>query len=476
MGPKNRLFMLLLALTSFFLLYPTLALAKEAPDPNSFTAEGIVLMDATTGVVLYQKNESKQLYPASITKIMTAILALESGRLDDEVIVSERARYVDGSRIYLGEGEQKPLLDLVYGLMLNSGNDAAVAIAEHLAGSVEQFAELMNEKAKALGAVRTHFVNPHGLPDEAHVTTALDMAHIARYALQNDLFRQIVSTKTMPWQGEEWQSTLINTNEMLWKYDNMTGVKTGYTQAARQTYVGSAKRGETELIVVLLKVESRPQLWAEAEALLNYGFDRFETVKLHAQGDLVQEERFGQEHILQVEDDVYVTVDKTKPQDGQWSKRLEWLETGLPFIQDVWAAYYTIEQEGREPLKVPLRYRFSNSPQDQTDGYLAEQAGGERTIVSSRGQRAGVQVTAWGDGPEPEASATPEALHTASKKGGWVKRGLIILFSLLVLFAVLRRRRKKKRMNQWQGYTSPTSSNALKTKNRYSSKHWPPVI
>jgi D-alanyl-D-alanine carboxypeptidase (penicillin-binding protein 5/6) len=430
MGTKTRLLVMLICFFGFlFSLTGPVVLAEEPPDPDSFTAEGIILMDAKTGEILYRKNETKPLYPASITKIMTAILALESDRLDEDVVVSERARYVDGSRIYLSEGERKPLLDLVYGMMLNSGNDAAVAIAEHLGGSVEQFAEMMNEKAKALGAHDTHFVNPNGLPDEEHVTTALDMANIARYALQNSLFREIVTTKTMPWNGQEWQSTLINTNEMLWDYEGMTGIKTGYTHAAGQTYVGSAQRGETELIVVLLKAQSRPQLWIEAETLLNYGFEHFETVKVHEKGELVRQERDGQEHVFKVEQDVYLTLDKSKASDVQWSERMEWSEAYLPLLKELWTSYYVIEKNGKEEIRVPLSYQFSR---------LVHEPGAESVAAQGEGAKPGVKVLS-----QPDRAVKDAALEPRSFWSGWVK-GITIFVVLVIVLLFMRRRRRKK--------------------------------
>lgn len=286
-----------------------------------FTADGIVLMDAKTGKVLFSKNEQQTFYPASITKIITALIALESQDMQDVVTTSEIARHVEGSRIYLAEGEKKPLKDLLYGIMLNSGNDAAIAIAEHIGGSVEHFAEMMNEKAKEWGATDTHFVNPNGLHDDAHYTTALDMALIAQEALKNPQFRQIVQTKELPWHGEDWQSKLINTNKLLWEYDGMTGIKTGYTSEARQTFVGSAQRGDTELIAVLLKADTRDQLWSEAQALLDYGFANYETVKVKSAGDPVPVLFHGEEYAAELKDDLYVTLEKNA--QPEWEERIQ---------------------------------------------------------------------------------------------------------------------------------------------------------
>lgn len=420
---------------AFFLillgLFSPAALAEAPPDPDQFTAEGIVLMDAKTGEILYQKNATKQFYPASITKIMTAILALESGRLDEEAVVSPEARYVDGNRIYLGEGEKKPLLDLVYGMMLNSGNDAAVAIAEHLGGSVAGFAAMMNEKALELGAHQTHFVNPHGLPDEEHVTTPLDMAHIARYALQNPLFREIVSTKTMPWHGAEWQSTLINTNEMLWKYEGMTGIKTGYTRAAGHTFVGSAQRGETELIVVLLKAESRPRLWTEAAALLDYGFDHFETVKVHQRGDLIRHKKGGEEYVFQLEEDVYLTLEKGKAYQSQWKGEVVWPSGQLPLLKDLWTSDYVVIKNGQEAARVPVRYQYTRSVYAQ----------GAEKGLRNEGDKPAVKILS-----QPESKIKDTVTEPPSGGMGWLIALPLGILALLLFLLLLWRRKRRRNM------------------------------
>ncbi|MCD8501454.1 MAG: D-alanyl-D-alanine carboxypeptidase [Bacillaceae bacterium] len=264
---------------SLFLLigFPDLKSATGSPTPSmDFTAEGIVLMDADTGSILYEKNMHQVLYPASTTKILTAILALEQENLNELVMTSSDARHAVGNRIYLSEGEEKPLIDLVYGTMLNSGNDAAIAIAEHIGGTVEGFSKMMNDKARDIGAINSNFVNPSGLPDDDHVTTAYDLAKIGQYALRIETLREIATTQVMPWIGEEWVSNLVNTNRLLWEYEGATGLKTGYTTLAQQTFVGSAKRDGMELIVVLLRTQGRNNLWKESKYLLDFGFEHFE--------------------------------------------------------------------------------------------------------------------------------------------------------------------------------------------------------
>ncbi|MBB6677905.1 D-alanyl-D-alanine carboxypeptidase [Cohnella lubricantis] len=255
----------------------------EAPTVQS---EAAVLIDAQSGNMLYALQPDESLYPASITKIVTGIIALETTEPDEIVTVSKEARYEDGTRIYLAEGEQVTMEKLLYGLLMNSGNDAATAIAEHIDGSKEKFAERMNQFVREkIGVTHTTFKNPSGLPDPEHVTTASDMAKIARYAMQNETFRKIVSTKTMPWNGKEWQSELVNHNRMLWNYEGATGMKNGYTEAAGNTLVISATRGDMDLIAVVLKAPSADAAYSDTTKLLDYGFDNFHMQTLVSSGE-----------------------------------------------------------------------------------------------------------------------------------------------------------------------------------------------
>jgi D-alanyl-D-alanine carboxypeptidase len=248
-------------------------LAEQLPDtPHS---EAAILIDAKSGAVLFGKNETERLYPASITKIVTGIIALEQSDPSDIVTVSKTARGEDGTRIYLAEGEQKPMQDLIEGMLINSGNDAATAIAEHIDGTKEQFAQRMNEFVRQLGLWDTNFVNPSGLPDENQYTTARDMAKIAQYAMQNEQFRQVVSTKSKPWIGQEWVSKLENHNKLLSSYEGAVGVKNGFTQAAGYTLVSAAKRGDMELIGVILKGATDAGVYKDMTKMLDYGFAHF---------------------------------------------------------------------------------------------------------------------------------------------------------------------------------------------------------
>ena len=213
-------------------------------------------MEQQSGRILYEKEAHEVRRIASITKIMTAILAIESGKLNDSVKVTENAVRAEGSSIYLKPGETIKLEDLVYGMMLRSGNDAAAAIAEHVGGSLEGFVYLMNQKASEIGMDQTHFANPHGLDDhEDHYSTAYDMALLTRYAMSNDTYKQISGTKVhrAPNPTENWDRVWKNKNRLLTElYDYTTGGKTGYTKRAKRTLVTTATKGDLNLIAVTL--------------------------------------------------------------------------------------------------------------------------------------------------------------------------------------------------------------------------------
>jgi D-alanyl-D-alanine carboxypeptidase (penicillin-binding protein 5/6) len=257
--------------------------AEGAPGVSAWNA---ILMDWHTGEVLYVKNACNRRDPASTTKVLTAIIALERGTLSDQVTVSRRAAFTPGSSMYLGQGQVHSLHDLLHGLLLRSGNDAATAIAEHIAGSVEAFAGLMNAKASEIGARNSHFVNPHGLTHAQHFSTAYDLAVIARYALQNDTFRQIVGLREAPLTYESMNRDVVlhNTNRLLWRMDGVDGVKTGTTSAAGACLIASATRDEQKLISVVLHDGNR---WSDSARLLEWGFTRYQLAVLGREGEVL---------------------------------------------------------------------------------------------------------------------------------------------------------------------------------------------
>jgi D-alanyl-D-alanine carboxypeptidase (penicillin-binding protein 5/6) len=271
----------------FFCIVATFGSQCMAAPPNTM-ARGAVLMDAATKRVLYEKNPHVRVPMASTTKIMAAIVAMELGNLSDVVTVPRQAVGIEGSSIYLGKGEKLTLEELLYGLMLRSGNDAAVAIAQHIGGTVENFVELMNRKAFQIGARNTHFVNPHGLHDDMHYTTAYDLALISAYGMNNPVFRTIVSTKVrkIPWEGREYDRILTNKNAMLWEYEGANGIKTGYTKISRRCLASAALRGNMQLVCIVLDC----QPWFEdSAALLNYGFEHFNPYTVLNKGQILDE-------------------------------------------------------------------------------------------------------------------------------------------------------------------------------------------
>ncbi|MCA0172032.1 D-alanyl-D-alanine carboxypeptidase family protein [Bacillus sp. RAR_GA_16] len=255
---------------------PNTAFAEDAPNIQSETA---ILMDGKTGQVLYGKNSKDAMYPASITKIVTALMAVNSNKMDEMVTVSANAREVEGTRVYLKKGEKVPLEKLVKGMLINSGNDAAIAIAEHLSGSVESFSSEMNDfLRKEVGVQNTHFVNPNGLFDENHFTTAEDMAKITQYAMKNEAFRSLFGIKQMEWSGEDWETTLINHHRLILDYDFVTGGKNGYVSESGFTLVTTASKGDQDLIAVTMKAADDRIAYQDTLNLLNYGFTAFSPV------------------------------------------------------------------------------------------------------------------------------------------------------------------------------------------------------
>ncbi|MDI3316089.1 MAG: D-alanyl-D-alanine carboxypeptidase family protein [Bacillota bacterium] len=244
--------------------------------PPRLQAGAAALIDVASGRLLYAKAGQTAGYPASITKILTALVAVRKLDLDLPVTVTPRAAAAEGSSMYLRAGMRLPVRDLLYGLLLESGNDAARALAEAVAGSEANFAALMNAEARRLGAVHTHFTNASGLPDEHHVTTAVDMARITRAALMDPTIRQIVSTPVwrVRWPDGTWH-WLVNHNRLLGR--PLDGVKTGYTRAAGNTFVGSATRDGWQLAVVVLRDNLHAQ-YEDTLQLLDWGWRNFRRV------------------------------------------------------------------------------------------------------------------------------------------------------------------------------------------------------
>lgn len=285
---QNQLRLPKLLVASVLMLIQVLFSTDCLAATPSISADSAIVMDVRTGEILFEKNARRQMSPASTTKILTAIVALEQGNLSDTVTVSKHAAYTEGSSLHLVPGEKITLDDLLVGLLLRSGNDSAVAIAEHIAGSEQKFAELCNSRAKALGTQNTNFRNPHGLSAPGHYTTAYDLAVLAQHALTTlPRFADIVSTRedTIDWEGRPYDKQLRNTNKLLWLFEGADGVKTGTTKQAGQCLVSSATRNDQQLVAVVLHSGSR---WNDSMNLLKYGFDNFKLLKFAAKNSLYQ--------------------------------------------------------------------------------------------------------------------------------------------------------------------------------------------
>lgn len=260
----------------------TYALSAETISPPSVSASSAIVMDIKTKEVLYEKNAHEIRNIASITKIMTAIVALEHGNLDDEVIISNEASRKIGSSIYTREGQKYTLEDLLYGLMLRSGNDAATAIAEHIANSEKGFAYLMNEKANWIGMNNSSFQNAHGLDEENHHSTAYDMALLTAYAMStNEDFRKIFGTKK--YLSENVNYYWFNKNKLLMTNDYCIGGKTGFTKSAGRTLVTVAEHEGREIVVVTLNASND---WNDHSVLYQYGFEKLKEIE-HAEDELL---------------------------------------------------------------------------------------------------------------------------------------------------------------------------------------------
>ncbi|MBW3113377.1 D-alanyl-D-alanine carboxypeptidase [Bacillus sp. MCCB 382] len=314
----------------FTILFVTVSSRIQAAP--SVSSQRAILMDQETGRILYEKDAHTKSRIASITKIMTAVLAVESGKMDQVVTVSQNAAGTEGSSLYLKAGEKIKLEDLVYGLMLRSGNDAAVAIAEFVGGSLDGFVYMMNEKATEIGMENTHFSNPHGLDDhEDHYSTAYDMAVLTRYSMKNDVYKEIAGTKvhTAPNPDEKWDRKWKNKNRLLTElYKFSTGGKTGYTKLAKRTLVSTATKDGEDLIAVTL---NGPDDWNDHISMFEYGFKQYdykivlEKGKIEKMDDEVYKGHayLKRESVLSLTDE---EVDDVKVEYKMLKPKQEWLK------------------------------------------------------------------------------------------------------------------------------------------------------
>lgn len=317
---------------------------------SAISAQNALLMDAQTGRVIYEKNADKQSLIASTTKIMTALVICEQTNVLDRVRIPQEAVGIEGSSMYLKAGEVLTVQELLYGLMLHSGNDAAVALAIYCGGTVEGFAELMNDKAHRLGMRNTHFVNPNGLDSPGHYSTARDMAVLASYAMENPIFAKTVSTKTVT-VGER---VLRNHNKLLWLLEGADGVKTGFTKAAGRILVSSCTRLGRRLIAVTMNDRND---WVDHQKLMESGFSNYAVRKVICSGDclgtlpVVSGEK-SLVQLLATDDFSYVLADDENPQ-------IILSKPGFiyaPVVQGQEAGFAYICLNGKTIGKVPLVY------------------------------------------------------------------------------------------------------------------------
>lgn len=262
------------------------AASDSAEEPN-LNSRAAIIYDRNSKEVIYGKEENTKRKMASTTKIMTCMVVLEKGELTDKVIVSKKAAGTGGSRVGLKTGDKVSVQDLLYGLMLCSGNDAAVALAEHVGGSVEGFADLMNEKARQLNLSNTHFVTPHGLDNEEHYTTAYELAIMADNALKNNTFSSIVGTKNITININGKPRNLSNTNELLGSMAGVYGVKTGFTNGANRCLVTSCKIENLDIITVVLGADTKKYRTQDSIKLINYAMNNYKEINME---NKIQEE------------------------------------------------------------------------------------------------------------------------------------------------------------------------------------------
>jgi serine-type D-Ala-D-Ala carboxypeptidase (penicillin-binding protein 5/6) len=271
-SPPNLIRPSLVVFILCFLSHPALALERD------IVAKAAVLMEMRTGKILWAKNRDLPRPPASTAKILTASVTLDRVSLKEVVTIPlTKATTNKSSGISFQGGERLSIQDLLYALLLESSNEAALALASHVGGSMPKFVQLMNQKARSVGALRSQFHNPTGMPQRGQVTTARDLALITKAALANPDFRRIVATKSYRWKSFKWEGVLENSNELLKSYDGAIGVKTGNTREAGYCLVAAAGRGDKILIAVILGSQEK-RVWQDAKILLDYGFKTVDPV------------------------------------------------------------------------------------------------------------------------------------------------------------------------------------------------------
>ena len=347
------------ALVAAILVYLTPVNALEV------SARSAVVLDGDSGAVLWEKNAGEKSLIASTTKIMTALVTLERTDPDEVVTVPQEAAGIEGSSVYLRAGETLTVRDLLYGMMLQSGNDAATALAVYVSGSEDAFAAEMNRKAQELGLKEIHFANPHGLDSEENYATAYSLGKLAAAAMKNPEFRKIVSSKSYSGAGRTFQ----NHNKLLWSYPGAMGVKTGYTRKAGRILVGCAERNGRRLISVTI---SDPQDWNDHSRMLDYGFSQYESRNLVNPGDIC-----GQLSVLSGPED-YVNLVAAEPVSFSMlpEEQAEYRLLTAPFVyapvnQGCRLGTMQVFVAGKLVANVPIEAKETVALQPESPGFLA---------------------------------------------------------------------------------------------------------
>lgn len=299
-----------LLLIVIFLFRNSVVLAKSENKNLNIVARSAAVIDGRTGILLYGKDENNPIPMASTTKIITSLVAIERGNLDKKVSISKRAISINGCKVGYKENEEIALKELIFGLMLRSGNDAAIAIAEGVSGSVEEFLKLMNEKARTLGLTNCNFETPNGLDSKEHFITAKELALVTREAKKIPLFNEIVSTKQISKDKYNFTRDYGNINKLLYQLNESTGVKTGYTGNAGKCLVGASTIGDNELIEVVLNCNDR---YNQIVKMHNYVKDNFIFDKIYNKDDIIKEVSYGSSNYkLAVNEDIIIPKNKNK--------------------------------------------------------------------------------------------------------------------------------------------------------------------
>ncbi|MFG6148628.1 D-alanyl-D-alanine carboxypeptidase family protein [Halobacillus sp. B23F22_1] len=361
----HRFISLLLTLSVICsMFYPTYVNAEDNNKSIAQSAPSAILMEKNSGMTLFEKEADKELPPASMTKIMTLLLIMEeldkgTLSLDETIRVSEYAASMGGSQIFLEEGEEMSVDDLLKGVAVASGNDASVALAERIAGSEKEFVKMMNDKVKELGLKNTHFENPTGLPADNHYSTANDMAVMAReLLLHEDITNYTSIYDDYLRKGKENEFWLVNTNKLIKSYPGMDGLKTGFTKKAKYCLTATAKKDDLHMIAVVMGAEKPIERNAAITSLLDYGFGQYEGERLHSKDDILHQitNPRGTPHTLPLkpEKDVVVLKRKNEPK-GNYTTSVTMNEAvELPIKKGDHLGWLTVSNGKEEISKVRL--------------------------------------------------------------------------------------------------------------------------